>query len=160
MITTFIFVLLGIVALAIFLYFWRDHHSKRKNLDEIASRLRPVDVDAFRNLVDDAECLYLREHLPPVDFRSVHRQRMLAAAEYVWCAAQNAGILIRLAEAARQNSNPSVAQTAERLIEHAIRLRLYAFQAVPRLYVCAFLPSVRIKPESVAENYGSMTRQV
>jgi hypothetical protein len=160
MIITLIFVFTGILALAFFVYFGKGHHSKANNLDELASRLRPVDVDAFRNLIDEAEDRYLRKHLPAAEFRTIHRERMLAAAEYVWCAAQNAAILIRLAEAARENSNPSVAETAERLLENAIRLRLYAFQAAPRLYLSALLPTIRINPELVADNYGSMTRQV
>src|SRR5262245_17484957 len=45
--------------------------------------LHAIDVEAFRNLIDEDEEAYLRNHLPAREFRRVHRERMLAAVEYV-----------------------------------------------------------------------------
>ncbi len=160
MILAAIFVIICLAALFLMVYLAKGRHSSQGNLDELASQLRPIDVDAFRNLTDERDSQFLRERLPAAEFRSIHRERMLAAADYVWGAARNAAILIRLAEAARQNEDSSIVATADSLLANAIRLRLYAFQAVPRLYLGALFPGAKITPEFMSETYGTMTRQV
>jgi hypothetical protein len=150
----------GLLTLFLILYLAKGLRSPGGNIDELASQLRPIDVDAFRNLIDENEEQFLRERLPPREFRGVHRERKLAAVQYIWCAAQNAAILIRLGEAARQNSDPAIAAAAEKLVGNALRLRLYAFQAIPRLYVTAVVPWAHASPNFVADTYDSMTRQV
>ena len=155
-----VFAVVGFLALLVIIYLAKGHLSTGANLDELASKLRPVDVAAFRNLIDEREEEFLRQRLPAREFRSVHRERMLAAAEYVWCAAQNAAILIRLGEAAKQEPDPAVVAAADKLLENALRLRLYAFQVVPRLYFGVLFPSARLAPPSFADTYDTMTRQV
>jgi len=157
MIIPTIFVVLAFLGLLLILYIAKGHHSTAGNLDQLASQLRSVDVDAFRNLIDHREQDYLRERLPANEFRGIQRERMLAAVEYVRAAASNAAILIRLAEAARQNSDPAVAQAADKL---AIRLRLYAFRVVPRLYFGMLMPGVSLAPIDLADAYDTITRQV
>ncbi len=154
-----IFVLIGFLALASILYLAKGHHATGGNLDELASQLRPIDVDAFRNLIDEREEGYLRERLSAGEFRSVHRERMLAAAEYIRCAAQNAAVLIRLGEAAKQDSDPAISVAAGKLVDNALRLRLYAFQAIPRLYLGILFPHTGLRPYLIAETYDVMTRQ-
>lgn len=119
MILALIFVILGLLALLLIVFSAKGQFTTG-NLDELAAQLRPVDINAFRNLVAVSEQQYLRDHLPPREFRAIHRQRMLAATGYIRCAAQNAAILIRLGEAARQNSDPAVVATAEKLLENAV----------------------------------------
>lgn len=125
-----------------------------------AESIRFVDVEAFRNLIDPDEGEYLRRRLPSAEFRKVQRERLRAGAEYISCAAHNAAVLLRMAEAARLSSDPQVAAMAEKLVDNAIRLRLYAFQAIPKLYIAMILP---LRPQSsvrVADRYEQMTRQV
>jgi hypothetical protein len=154
-----ILALLGVSALLVFIYFALAQHSRKSNLDELASQLRPIDVDAFRNLIDDREEEFLRERLPGFEFRSIMRERKLATIEYIWCAAHNAGVLIRLGEAAKQDPDPAVAAAAEKLYENALRIRLYTFQAVPRLYLGMLVPRAGLGPWPVADTYDSMTHQ-
>jgi hypothetical protein len=123
-------------------------------------QIRSVDLRAFRNLMDPEEEDYLRRNLPPADFRRIQRERLQAAVEYVKCAAFNAGILMHFAEAARHSPDPATAQSAIKLIENAVRLRSYAFQAIPKLYLAMIFPGSRISPVRVAESYEQMTRQV
>ena len=52
--------------------------------------IRPVDVEAFRNLINPAEDEYLRHRLPPSQFRIVRRERLRAMAAYVQLIASNA----------------------------------------------------------------------
>jgi hypothetical protein len=155
-----IFAVLGVMALLLIVYLAKGRHGTGGNLDHLASQLRPIDVEAFRNLIDEREEEFLRAHLPAREFRGIHRERSLAAVEYVWCAAQNAAILIRLAEAAKLDADPATSAAAGKLLENALRLRLYAFQAVPRLYLGILLPWAGGKPGFVADTYDTMTRQV
>jgi hypothetical protein len=123
-------------------------------------QIRSVDLRAFRNLMDPEEEQYLRRHLPPADFRRIQRQRLRAAVEYINCAAFNAAVLTHFAEAARRSPDPVTAQAAAKLIDNAIRLRSYAFRAIPKLYLAMIFPGRGVSPARVAESYELMTRQV
>ena len=160
MIFASVFVVLSVLALVLILHVAKGHHVKAGDLDQLASQLRSVDVAAFRNLIDEGEEEYLRDHLPSGEFRSIQRQRKLAAIEYIRCAANNAAILIRLAEAARENPDPAVALAADKLFDNALRLRLYSMRVVPRLYVSILLPRLTLAPAGLADAYDTVSRQV
>ncbi len=125
-----------------------------------ADHLRSVDVEAFRNLVDPMEEEYLRERLAPPVFRKIQRERLLAAVDYVRGASHNAAVLMSLAEAARRSADPATAEAAEKLITNAIQLRLYALQAMGRLYLGIVLPGSHTASVRIAERYEQITRQV
>lgn len=160
MTTPLIFVIVACLSLLLIVYLVRTHTKVGGDLDELAAQLRPIDVNAFRNLIDEREETFLREYLTAGEFRSIHRERMLAATEYLWGAARNAGILIQLAEAGKADADPTVAAAADSLLENALRFRLYAFQVVPRLYLSALVPYVSHAPQAVAEQYDLMSRQM
>ena len=124
---------------------------------DTAGEIRPVDVEAFRNLIDPAEAQFLRSNLPPPEFRKVQRQRLRAAVEYISCAAHNAKVLMRMGEAARRSPEPAVAEAGEKLVNTAIRLRVYAFQATVKLYLRMVFPGAHLAPVGLAENYERMT---
>lgn len=133
---------------------------KRRTVAPRLEQLRPVDLRAFGNLMDPDEEEYLRLNLAPAEFRRIQRERLRAAVEYVKGAAFNAGVLMHFAEAARRSPDPATAQAAVKLIDNAIRLRSYAFQAIPRFYLGIVFPGHRISSARVAESYEQMTRQV
>jgi hypothetical protein len=160
MILAIIFVVASVLALLLIFHLAKGHHATAGDLDQLASQLRSVDVNAFRNLVDEQEDEYLRQHLPPNEFRSIQRERKLAAIEYIRCAAKNAAILIRLAEAARENPDPAIAQAASKLFDNALQLRLYSFQIVPRLYLDVLFPGTTRLPADLADSYDTLARQV
>jgi len=160
MIITTILVFVALLALSCLLWLAKAHASTSGALKNPAEHLRAVDIEAFRNLVDPDEEEFLRTNLPPADFRKIQRERLRAAVDYVSCAAENAAILVRLADAARRSSDPVTAEAAEKLVNNAIRLRLYALHAIPRLYLGMILPGSRISPARIAESYEQMTRQV
>ena len=160
MIVPLVLALVGLLALFLIIYLAKGHHATGGDLDALAAQLRPIDVHAFRNLIDEREDAFLRERLPTSEFRRIHRERVLAAIEYVKCAAQNAAILIRLAEAARQAPDPAVSAAAEKLLDNSLRLRLQAFQAIPRLYLAILLWRAGLAPHFVADGYDALTRQV
>ena len=155
----FIYIGAGALSLFVVLYLAKGLRPKGGDLCELSARLRPIDVRAFRNLIDEREEEYLRQHLSSGDFRSIHRERMQAAAEYVWCATRNTSVLISLGEAAKQSSDPAVVAAAEKLIENSQRLRLYAMDALPRMYFSMVFPSASRASQLVAETYDTMARQ-
>jgi len=159
MIFSAIFVVIGLLALGLLFQLRRGHASPRL-MEDPAAHLRSVDIEAFRNLIDPAEEDFLRRHLPPAEFRKIQRERLRAALEYISCAAQNAAILLRLGEAARSSPDPATAEAAEKLVDQAIRLRLYAFQAIPRLYIGIISPGWHPSSLRVVESYEQVTRQV
>ena len=160
MIITLLIVVFALLALGFLIRLAKGHAASSEVLENPTERIRAVDVDAFRNLVDPDEEEYLRTNLPPAEFRRIQRERLKAAVEYVSCAAQNAAILLRLADAGRHSSDPATAEAAEKLVDNAIRLRIYASLSVPRLYLGMILPGAHISPVRIAESYELMTRLV
>jgi hypothetical protein len=160
MIITLILVFGAFLALGFLIRLAKGRASSSEVLQNPAEHIRAVDVEAFRNLVDPEEEEFLRANLAPAEFRRIQRERLRAAVEYVSCAAQNAAILLRLADAGRRSSDPTTAEAAEKLVNNALRLRLYAMQAIPRLYLNMIFPGARISPVRVAESYEQMTRLV
>jgi hypothetical protein len=161
MMITIVLVSSGLFALACLLVLAKGRPvASGGGVERLAEKLRSVDVDAFRNLTDPDEEQYLRDHLGAGDFRKIQRARILTAIEYVSCVAQNAAILIRLGDAARHSPSPSTAEAGEKLVDTAIRLRLYAFHAIVKLYLGLVLPGPRVSPVRIAESYEQMTRLV
>jgi hypothetical protein len=160
MTTTIILVLMALLTLLCLLWLAKGRTVSAIVLQNPTEHMRAVDVEAFRNLVDPDEEEFLRTHLSPPEFRKIQRERLRAAVDYVSCAAQNAAILLRVADAGRRSSDPATAEAAEKLVDNAIRLRLYASLAIPRLYLGMILPGARISPIRIAESYEQMTRLV
>ena len=119
---------------------------------------QPVDLAAFRNLVDAAEEDYLREHLSAEKFRAVQRERLRAALQYVERAAGNGAILLRVGEAARSDPNPEVAAAARELVNNAVRLRLNARLATVVLYGRMVMPGARISVGRITDTYESLSQ--
>jgi len=137
----------------------RGLHPKSADLDALRARLQSIDIQAFRNLIDEREEKFLRQRLPSKEFHAVHRERMLAATEYVRCAARNAGILTQLAEAAKADPDPAVAAAAIKLQETAFQVRLNAYRALPRFYIRIVLPGLETVPQSLVEACDRLSRQ-
>jgi hypothetical protein len=153
-----VFVFFGLVALLLVIYLLRGA-SRSSDLDSLAAQLHPIDVNAFRNLIDVREEEFLRQRLPAREFHKIHRERMLAALDYVRAAGHNAGILVRLAQAAREHPDSTVAAAAESLFENALEVRLFALRTIPRLYASMLFPQIGHTPEFVAERYETAARQ-
>ena len=134
----------------------RGYSNSVSGLEDLAGRTRPIDIEAFRNIIDPAEEEFLRANLPAHEFRSVQRQRLLAASEYVSSAAHNAAVLLRLGQAGLHNADPAVAAAARQLVDNALRLRIYALLSLAKLYVRIAVPEARLSSESLAENYQQL----
>jgi len=73
----------------------------------LEAQLEPIDVAAFRNLIDPAEDEYLRQHLSAAQFRVTQRARLRARAAYVRVARRNAIVLNRMAQTALATRAPA-----------------------------------------------------
>jgi hypothetical protein len=113
MIVTLILVVVAFLALGFFVKLAKVCASISDVLEIPVEYLRAVDIEAFRNLVDPKKEKFLRANLSPAKFRKIQRQRLRAAVEYVSCAAQNAAILLPLADAGRRSPDPATAEAAE-----------------------------------------------
>jgi hypothetical protein len=160
MIASIIVIVLMLLLLGISMALTRTRGFSRKLGKQRGEQLRPVDIDAFRNLIDPAEEDFLRRRLPPADFRRIQRERLGAAKDYITGAARNAEILLQLAEPARLSPDPEVVQAAQKLIDEATQLRLYAFRAIPRIYFAMLFPSQGSTLIPVADGYERMTEKM
>ncbi|MGO8796957.1 MAG: hypothetical protein ACLQLC_19220 [Candidatus Sulfotelmatobacter sp.] len=123
----------------------------------VSGELQPIDVEAFRNLIDAAEDRYLRLRLPPAQFRLVRRERLLAMAAYVQVAADNATVLLRAGRSALASGDPRLAEAAHQLVNDALALRLNAIVALARIYVEYAWPMSGIAAAPVVARYQSIS---
>jgi hypothetical protein len=157
MIVALILVLVSCATLGLLLYVARGRSAAVSRLEDLAGNTRPVDLEAFRNLIDPQEEEFLRLHLPRDEFCAVRRERLRAALDYVACAAHNAAVLLRLGEAARLSPDPKIAAAGHQLVDRALRLRLYSLLAVFTLYVGIALPRLRFSPAELLESYQHLS---
>ena len=144
MIVTLILVFFAFLALGFFVRLAMGRPSTSEVLENPTEHIRAADVEVFRNLVDPEKEKFLRTNLPPKEFRRIQRERLRGAVECASCAAHNAAILLRLADAGRCSPDPATAEAAEKVVDNAVRLRLYAIQIIPRLYIRMILPGARL----------------
>jgi hypothetical protein len=124
----------------------------------LAGQIQPIDVEAFRNLVDPAEDAYLRRRLPASEFRAVRRKRLRARAAYVQTAGRNAAVLIHMGQHALTASDAHTAEAARRLVDEALLLRRNAVFALFRIYVALAWPSLDLAAVPVLERYERLNR--
>lgn len=158
MITTTLIIAFVVVVFLVLIRAVLGRHVPAPSLQVLDAYIQPVDVPAFRNLIDPAEEDYLREHLPAHTFRGIQRQRMRAALEYVQRTAYNGAILLRLGEAARYDHNPAVAAAARELVNNALRLRLNAKLATVALYGRIAMPGARFSVGRITDAYENLTQ--
>lgn len=131
-----------------------------RTIQELPQRTQPVDLGAFRNLMSVRDERFLRQSLPPREFRRVQRLRLRAAREYVMRVRQNAAVLIRLGEAARHSSDQAVARAAQELIGNAVSLRLVALAVQAELWSRMLLPGSGLSVAGLIRRYETVTDRV
>jgi hypothetical protein len=123
----------------------------------LTAAIRPIDIDAFRNLIDPAEDDYLRRRLPRAQFRLVRRERLLAMAAYVQAARKNAAVLVRVGEAARSSGDSRVAVAAHQLVSDALLLRRNTTVALVRIYLALAWPNSEFAAVRVVDRYEQIS---
>lgn len=128
----------------------------RKN-SSLATTIRPIDVEAFRNLANPAEDDYLRRQLPPAQFRMVRRERLRAMAAYIQVAGANAVVLVRIGEAALASGDSRISEAAQQLVNDALLLRRNTTVARGRIYIALALPNSSFAAVRVADRYEQVS---
>lgn len=122
-----------------------------------STRIEPIDIDAFRNLIDPAESDYLYRRLPGPAFRHVQRGRLLAAAAYIRVAARNASTLILIGQSALAAHDARTTDAARQLIDGALLLRRNATLALLRIYVAVVWPQTGLSVIPVLSGYERLS---
>jgi hypothetical protein len=142
-----------VIALGIILRLAITQSLQTRGNGELNGALRPIDIEAFRNLINPAEDHYLRRHLPPPQFRTVRRERLRAMAAYVHVVSNNAGVLVRIGEAALASGDAQLAEAAGQLVNDALLLRRNTTVALARIYLALAWPYSEFAAVRVVERY-------
>ncbi len=120
-------------------------------------QIQPIDVVAFRNLVDPAEDDYLRRRLPASEFRAVRRARLRAMAAYIQAANKNAQVLVSMGQAALTAGDAPTAEAARRLVDNALLLRRNASFALIRIHIALAWPNSGLAATPVLRTYEKLS---
>ena len=152
-----ILVVAAAVALGIILRLAVTRSSQaRENLGLVAT-IHPIDIEAFRNLINPAEDDYLRRRLPPSQFRVVRRERLRAMAAYVQVAASNATVLVRVGQGALASNDPRVLRVAQQVVNDALLLRRNTTVALARIYLAVAWPNSDFAAVRVVDRYEELS---
>ncbi len=125
---------------------------------DLAAQIRPLDVEAFRNLLNPSDDAFLRQRLSASDFRLVQRARLRAMAAYVQEAGRNAGVLIGIGQSAMATADPRTAEAAQQLVNEALLVRRNAGFALLKIYVALTWPTSGPAASSVFDGYQRLNR--
>lgn len=148
-----ILVIVAAVALVLILGVGVSGRLQLSRKGDFTGQIQPIDVAAFRNLVDPAEHDYLRRRLPASEFRVVQRKRLRATAAYVLVAGRNAAVLVTMGQNALSSSDSHTAEAARQLVNDALLLRHNATLAVLRIYVALVWPNSGLAAVPVLRGY-------
>lgn len=123
----------------------------------LIAAIRPIDLEAFRNLTNPAEDDYLRRRLPRAQFRMVHRERLRAMAAYVRVVGSNAAVLVRLGEAALASGDSQLHGAARQLANDALLLRRNTIVALVRIYLALAWPDSEFAAVRVVDRYERLS---
>jgi hypothetical protein len=152
-----VLVIVAVFSLAVILSVAVSRSLQSRNRAVLSGTIRPIDVEAFRNLINPAEDDYLRRRLPPGQFRRVRRERLLAMAAYVGVAANNATVLVRVGQTALAGGDPRVAEAAHKLVNDALLLRRNTTVALVRIYLALAWPNSGLAAVRVADRYEQLS---
>jgi hypothetical protein len=156
------FVIFGVVLLlAIVVAAWmaRGSAGAVRDISELESRLIPIDLEAFSNLIDFSELRFLRHSLAPSQFRRVQRARIAATFQYVREMALNAAVLIKTGQMVLTSPDaiPEATTAAQAMVSSALQLRLRASLALCELSVEYLVPALNISPAGFGRRYDSLS---
>ena len=123
----------------------------------LARKIEPIDIEAFRTLVDPTENEYLRRRLPAPEFRRVQRERLRATAAYIRVAGRNAAVLVAIGQAALGAHDGATVEAARQLVDNALLLRRNASVALLRIYVALAWPHSAFVAAPVLQGYEQLS---
>jgi hypothetical protein len=122
----------------------------------LAGQIKPIDVEAFRNLADPAEDEYLQRHLSAAEFRRVRRERLRAMAAYIRIAGKNAAVLIEMGQMALTSGHEPTTEAARHLVDQSLLLRRNATFALLKIHVALAWPTAGLAAAPVLRGYEQL----
>jgi hypothetical protein len=101
----------------------------------LAAQIQPIDVEAFRTLVDPLEDDYLRRRLPAAEFRLV---------------------LVSMGQSALSANDAQTVDAARQLVDNALLLRRNAALALIRIYVALAWPNSGMAVAPILHGYEQL----
>jgi len=123
-----------------------------------AGQIQPIDVEAFRNLLNAADTEFLRQHLDGGKFRLVQRTRLRAMAAYVREVGRNAGVRIRMGQTAMAAADPHTVEAAQQLVNEALLVRRNAALALLKIHIALTWPNSADAAVRVFDGYQQLSR--
>ena len=156
--TTLLFLLIALALLAAFAILAARRTKDSPNLDQTVAAIRSLDVAAFRNIVDPGEEDFLRDALPPREFRKVKRERARAALAYVRALSDASLLFTRIGDAAQRSPDPALVASGRQIANSAVYLRLRVLDASTRLKLSIAFPDLPPRPlRSLLDHYDRAT---
>jgi hypothetical protein len=152
-----ILVIAAILSLAVIVAIASSRSLQLSGGSNLVRQIDPIDVEAFRNLINAADDAFLRESLAPKQFRAVRRARLRATAAYVSQAGRNAAVLVHIGQAALASSDLRTQQAAQELVNDALLLRRNATFALLRIYAAFAWPNSVLPADAIAERYEHLS---
>ena len=132
----------------------------RGRLKKAGQSFRPVDLSAFRTLIDRDDELFMKERLPRSQFVRLKRQRIGVTARYVGRIASNASAVLHASAAMRVSPVPEVAATAAQVTELAGQIRIQCMVAMCKLSLEYAMPSLQLTPALLEPRYQTLRESV
>jgi hypothetical protein len=158
MVSTITILLASVLSLYLVWTVFRPGLPQIKSLEDWEAKNHAVDPELFRILLDPAEEQYLRQSLPPHDFRLFQRKRISLALRWSNLVGENAAMLMKLGQLAKADANPPLAKEAEELIYGALRLRVNLSLAQPCLWLKWLFPGWTLSLPTVEIPYEELLR--
>ena len=149
----------GLFATGALLVLWiavRSHRLDKVSITELPRLLRPMDLEAFLNLVDPAEDEFLARELQSDQLSRIRKERLRAVLEYLGRARYNAAILLRLGEAAQRSSDGELAVHGGQLVSAALRFRTNAMLLTLKTYAALLAGGSPVEIGAFRERYGEL----
>jgi hypothetical protein len=160
MTTLVLVVIAGLLSLAALAVVVRGRISSATTLSRLHECTTPVDLDAFRNLIDPENEEFFRRRLEAGQYRQFRKKRDRVALAYLRLMASNAAVVLHVSEPLRSSSDEATRVAAERVVGVALRLRINSLLAMARLRFFLILPIPRSHPTRFVMDYPSFVSAV
>jgi hypothetical protein len=158
MVSTITILLASVLSLYLAWTVFRPGLPQIKSLEDWEAKNHAVDPELFRILLDPAEERYLRQSLPPHEYRLFQRRRISLALRWLNLVGENAAMLMKLGQLSKAHVNPAQAKEAEELIYAALRLRANLSLAQPCLWLKWLFPGWTLSLPTVDISYEELLR--
>jgi hypothetical protein len=158
MVSTITILLASVLSLYLAWTIFRPGLPQIKSLEDWEAQNHAVDPELFRVLLDSGEERYLRQSLPPREFRIFQRKRISLALRWLNLVGENAAMLMKLGQLAKAGANPTLVKEAEDLIYGALRLRVNLSLVQPYLWLKWLFPGWTLSLPTVDISYEELLR--